>query len=300
MHILLAVDDSPPSLDARDLVAALTWPEGTTISLVSAFEVPTAWFADTAMAGGWLDSAEDTLRQQAREALAAMAAPLENRGWTIEQRVAQGRAATVIMSAAEEVRADLIVLGSRGRGPIQSMLLGSVSAEVAAQARQSVLVARGKRASRVLVATDGSECASIVPDILADWGALRGLEAVALTVTPVDSPAFGLLMTLYTLGDEPLEGQREEVLARHREVAAQMARRLSEIGIPSKAEVRSGDAAHEIISAASERRVDLIVTGSRCLHGVDRWLLGSVARNVLVHADASVLIVRPKEAVPPS
>ena len=58
--------------------------------------------------------------------------------------------------------------------------------------------------------------------------------------------------------------------------------------------VATGDAAHEILTAARERQADLIVTGSRCLHGVDRWLLGSVARNVVLHADASVLIVRPK------
>ena len=71
-----------------------------------------------------------------------------------------------------------------------------------------------------------------------------------------------------------------------------MAARLSEKGIPAQAEVRTGDEAQEIITAAAERHVDLIVTGSRCLHGLDRWLLGSVARNVLLHSGASVLIVR--------
>jgi nucleotide-binding universal stress UspA family protein len=73
-----------------------------------------------------------------------------------------------------------------------------------------------------------------------------------------------------------------------------MAGRLSEHGIPAEAEVRLGDAAREIIAAASARQVDLVVTGSRCLHGMDPWLLGSVARNVLLHTHASVLIVRPK------
>ena len=71
-----------------------------------------------------------------------------------------------------------------------------------------------------------------------------------------------------------------------------MAARLSEKGIPAHAEVRTGDAAREIIAAAAEGPVDLVVTGSRCLHGLDRWLLGSVARNVLLHSGVSVLIVR--------
>ena len=300
MRIVLALDGSPSSLDTRDLLAALPWPQGTTICLVSAFQIPAGWFTDAAMAGDWLASAEEALRRQVQQALAAMAAPLESRGWIIEQRVAQGRAATEIMSIAEDVDADLIVLGSRGHGLIRSMLLGSVSAEVADRAPRSVLVARGKRVSRVLIATDGSECASIIPDVLAEWGALRGLEATALSVAPVDSPAFELLVTLYTLGDEPLERQREQLLASSREHAAQMTRRLSAIGVPAQADVRSGDAAHEIIRAAKERHADLIVTGSRCLHGLDRWLLGSVGRNVLLHADASVLIIRAKDAGPPS
>jgi nucleotide-binding universal stress UspA family protein len=71
-----------------------------------------------------------------------------------------------------------------------------------------------------------------------------------------------------------------------------MAEALSAIGIPAQPELRSGDAAHEIIAAVEAHEADLVVTGSRCLHGLDRWLLGSVARNVLLHAARSVLIVR--------
>jgi nucleotide-binding universal stress UspA family protein len=111
-------------------------------------------------------------------------------------------------------------------------------------------------------------------------------------VAPVSSPAFELMVTLYTLGSEPVERQREALVAEARANAEAMARRLTEIGIPTAAEVRSGDPAAEIVKAAAELQADLIVTGSRCLHGVDRLLLGSVARNVLQHAHASVLIVR--------
>jgi hypothetical protein len=53
-------------------------------------------------------------------------------------------------------------------------------------------------------------------------------------------------------------------------------------------ELRSGDAAHEIIAAAEAHKVDLVVTGSRCLHALGRWLLGSVARKVLLPAATSV------------
>lgn len=295
MRIVLALDGSPAAAQARDLVASLPWPPSTSVTVLAAYDVPVAWLADGSMgAADWLTGAEEALRQQAEQVLAEMAGPLKDRGWAIERRVAMGRAASVIQATATETDADLIVLGSRGHGPIKSMVLGSVSGEVADQASQSVLVARRDSASRLLVAADGSECSGIIPDVLADWGAFRDLPAVAVSVAPVDSPAFKLMVSLYTLGDDPLQQQRQELVERHRGHAAMMTRRLAERGIQAEADVREGDAADEIIKAAAEREADLIVTGSRCLHGLDRWLLGSVARNVLLHADCSVLIVRRK------
>ena len=115
----------------------------------------------------------------------------------------------------------------------------------------------------------------------------------------MDTPSFELLTSLYTLGSDRLQQQRDAVLADHRSHAERMSVRLQAIGLPAEAVTRSGDAAHEIVTVAAERGADLIVTGSRCLHGLDRWVLGSVARNVLQHAHASVLIVRRPQAAAP-
>jgi nucleotide-binding universal stress UspA family protein len=294
VRILVALDGSPSSLAARDLVAGLGWPAATAITLVTALDIPIVRTATGTAAGGdWITDARAGLRKQAEEALAAMRDPLAERGWAVDQRVVEGRPATAILSAAADVDADLIVVGSRGLGTIRSMVLGSVSAEVLRHTDRSVLVARGAKVSRALVATDGSDEASALPDVLADWGILRGLEAVAISVAPVDSPAFQLAVSLYTMGDESIERQREELLELHRGYAARLAERLAGGGISSTIVVARGDAAREILAAAVQHRADLIVTGSRGLRGVDRWLLGSVARNVVVHAEASVLIVRP-------
>lgn len=300
MRILLAVDGSAASLHARDLVASLAWPQGSTIRLISTYDPPIGWFTPGPMTADWLASTDEALRRQAEDALAAMATPFSDRGWLVDRQVVAGRAATEILSAADGLHADLIVVGSRGRGPIRSMLLGSVSAEVADQARCSVLVARGPRASRLLVTTDGSECSATVGHVVTAWGVFRGLEAVVLSVAPVDSPTFEMMVSLYTMGSESIAGRREELLARHRGYAVDLARTLTDGGIPAAANLQAGDAAHEILRAAGQRDTDLIVTGSRCLHGLDRWLLGSVSRNVLVHADASVLVVRPTHHAPTS
>lgn len=79
--------------------------------------------------------------------------------------------------------------------------------------------------------------------------------------------------------------------------ADEMTGRLADAGIPTTPHVRSGDPAAEILDDAQDRRADLIVTGSRGLGGLESLLLGSVARNVLIHAHCSVLIVRTGAAV---
>jgi nucleotide-binding universal stress UspA family protein len=61
-------------------------------------------------------------------------------GVEVEVRVATGRPADAL--ARESLRADLVVVGSRGRGAFAGMLLGSVSAEVLQRARCPVAVIR--------------------------------------------------------------------------------------------------------------------------------------------------------------
>lgn len=293
MRLILAIDGSPSSTAARDLVRRLPWPDGTTIDLVAAYEMPSAWAYEGAMVGDWISTVEELMRTMALEELALAAEPFVGSAWVVEQHAIQGRAANVILARAAASDPDLIVLGSRGRGLIKSMLLGSTSAEVAREADQSVLVARTDTVGTVLVATDGSRNAEETSDLLCMWGILDGMSAVAVSVAPVSSPAYELAVSLYTLGNEPIGAQRRETIELYRQYANDMARQLSERGMPAEAEVRTGDPAHEILQAARQFGADMIITGSRGLRGADEFLLGSVARNVLLHADASVLIVRP-------
>ena len=78
----------------------------------------------------------------------------------------------------------------------------------------------------------------------------------------------------------------------HERIAEDGATVLKTAGVPATAETRCGDPAEEIIGAAFESEADLIVVGSRGQSGLERLVLGSVARNVLTHAPMSVLIVR--------
>ena len=292
MKILIALDGSEGAAMARDLVVSLALPDSTEVHLVAAYQVPTDWAPELGAGLAWIDDAETAMQETLHETLATMAAPFVASGITPVEHVVRGRAATAICTVARQIGADLVVTGSRGRGVIASTLLGSVAAEVATDAPCPVLVARGGRVARLLVATDGSPSAEHIPDRLEAWAFFRGLPADVVSVSISESPTFELIVGLYTLGDERLANKRRDLHDRYRRSAEAMAERLSGIGIPATAHVRTGDVAHEILSAARDHGADLVITGSRGLGALDRLLLGSVARNVLTHFAGSVLIMR--------
>ncbi len=70
---------------------------------------------------------------------------------------------------------------------------------------------------------------------------------------------------------------------------------LRELGITPKLEVRSGDAAHEILVRAKEGDFDLIVVGHRGLSAVKAFLIGSVSSRLASHAHCSVLVVKERD-----
>ena len=294
--MLVALDGSEPSLIGRDLVADLPWPESTTIHLVTAYHVPVDWTGGFGATMSWVGDFEDQVRDELRDRLREMAEPLAALGLTVRRHVVRGRAASAIVEAAEDLGVDLVVLGSRGHSPLRSMLLGSVATEVAADAHCAVLVARESSVSHLLVATDGSDTARGIPGLLTTWGIFERMPADVVSVLVPDPAALGLFTGLYTLGDERMSRMHRELEERQRAVLEQATGDLAAAGLAPTPRAATGDPTREILSAAEACAADLIVTGSRGLHGLERILIGSVARNVLMHARCSVLVMRPARA----
>lgn len=152
MRVLVAIDGSAPASLAVDLAADIAWPDGTTIRVVEAVETGAALFGEPWPVVGVIDVAtiEADLRAQAERNVVDGRARLERPSLTVESAVLRGRPATAIVVDAKAMAADLIVVGSRGHGTIESMLLGSVSAEVIDHASAPVLIARGRQIERVV------------------------------------------------------------------------------------------------------------------------------------------------------
>ena len=299
MRILVATDGSRCAGVAVDMVAAIPWPPDSTVHVVEAVTS-----GPTVFGGPWppvtpVDTVrfDDDIRQRAEENVASARATLSAPGWPVETSVVGGRAANVILSVAKETDADVVVLGSRGHGMLESMLLGSVSAEVVNGADVPVLVARGSEIKRVVFAWDGSAGAGQAARALMDWGVFGSCQIVVMSVAAVARPWWAVVGPIH---EEAVitayEAAAESSRAQHRQLARDMAQQLQEAGLQATPEYRDGDPAEEVVDVAKSSEADLVVVGTHGRSGLRRLLMGSVARNVLHHAPCSVLIAREARA----
>jgi nucleotide-binding universal stress UspA family protein len=305
MRILFATDGSIAAGRARDLLITLNLPLDTYIRVVGVRRQ-----ASDRSGASWVRVAEDTASfagTVARAAGTAVMAPapddhfaimldttvaaLEAPGRRVERVILHGHAGSAIVDDAREMAADLIVVGNRGHGTIESMLLGSVSRHVVSHAPCSVLVGRSSRIGSVLFATDGSDSARAAEDAVASWPMFGGLPvrviAIAQTSMPIGGVP-GLYEQVLEQYDTDVDGARLEATA----WADAAVQRLTAAGRQATGEMLEGDPSGEILRAMTTHRSDLIVTGTHGRTRISRLVLGSVAGNVAGHATASVLVVR--------
>ncbi|MDE3101592.1 MAG: universal stress protein, partial [Chloroflexota bacterium] len=258
MRVLLATDGSAPAEAARDLVRTLAWPEGTAIRIVEV--LPTTALVDLAP----LETELNRI-QALSGSLDSIAEPVRREGLVVECALLEGDSVSgAIVEDAARFRADVVVTGHRGHGPIASMLLGSVAAAVTDHAPCPVLVARRPSCARLLFAEDGSASAAGARRLLASWAPFRGLPVRVVSVAHVHAPLLsGIAPSLVEEARRLHEEMLVEMRTAHARLAAASAEDLRLAGLRADSEVRSGDPAEQVLAAASETGADLIVMGSR-------------------------------------
>lgn len=140
MKILFATDDSKFSEAAAQSLAGQFRPQDTEVRVLHVVE-PIAISEPPQMSAGYYPELESQL-PQAHEIVERAAKTLSAAGFRVTTSVTTGDARSVILDAAAEWNADLIVLGSRGRTGLGRFLLGSVSEAVARHAHCSVEIVR--------------------------------------------------------------------------------------------------------------------------------------------------------------
>jgi nucleotide-binding universal stress UspA family protein len=153
-RILYAYDGSACCTSALRAAEQLAWPAETTVTALTVVEGRAAghvpkWILDKArsadveaMATAWQRECDDDKRQ-AHDELAAFMAKQVGPFGKAETLVAEGHAADQILRLADERKCDVILMGARGRGMLERLLIGSTSDRVLNHSPCSILIVRG-------------------------------------------------------------------------------------------------------------------------------------------------------------
>ncbi|WP_158580008.1 universal stress protein [Geodermatophilus marinus] len=202
----------------------------------------------------------------------------------VELTVAAGAPAPHLVARADG--ADLLVVGSRGRGAVRSALLGSVALHCTTHAPCPVVVvhpSRGPVEPRVVVGVDDTPVAR---HALAR--AAVEAERLGARLEPV-----AVHQPLDFWGDLPPASA--PLVAETREQAARRAQAVvtDVLGPAATVDVVEGAPGDVLVRRAEGAA--LLVVGSRSRLGLPGVLLGSVALHCVVHATGPVMVVHPAD-----
>ncbi|MEW6636281.1 MAG: universal stress protein [Actinomycetota bacterium] len=297
-RMLLAMDGSRQSERAARMAVRLAGDLDSELHVVYVGHIPSAYAAPESMVldPDFQERVREMAEKDAREDLEEQVNRVRELGGEVAGAHARvGRPDAEIVHLAEELGAGLIVLGSRGLGPLRRAVLGSVSNSVVRHAHGAVLVVRGDSRERdylpgrILAAYDGSteaeEAARAAVEISSATGSELHLVYALQTAAHMPYP-------------HPLAAERSEALieeAKHEARAfidGAVDRMRSEGAGIADAHLVFGKPDDEIVKLSEELEAGMIVMGSRGLGGVRRALMGSVSDSVVKHAHCPVMVVR--------
>jgi len=211
-------------------------------------------------------------------------------------RVVDASPVDAILTEARRVRADIIVMGWRGHGPVRRLLAGSVSRGVVRGAPCAVLVVRRpiRELRHVVVGVDGSENAERAVKFLAAMEPPRGARVTVFRAVDImHAPSQGLApaATRATVAAEVKRINAGRRAAAQKDLS-RATKTLSSAGWRVDQVVTDGAPLRDLLATVSSVGADLLVVGVRGVTGLRHLLLGSVAEAALNRSPVPVLVVR--------
>lgn len=237
-----------------------------------------------------------------RHWLEMLASQASSEGVSSQHHLVDGSPADAICAAAEEVSADLVILGSHGYTGFKRFLLGSVAEKVVRMCKSSVLVARtptipDEGFHHVLLATDFSDSAGAAID-----------QACGLAA---EDAAFDVLHCWQVSGfaegpSEPAVGPSVGPVAMYSSLAATVTEEATKHGQEAVSRIANAQrkatfhlvetrptAGIQTFLEDQEHAYDLVAVGTHGRTGLSRLVLGSVAEVTVRYSPCSVLVARP-------
>jgi nucleotide-binding universal stress UspA family protein len=297
--ILCPTDFSDASAHAIDLATAIA---RSYRAPITALHVLDPMFLMVPEIGVTDPTLEDRERARLRQEADADFAAARKAGVTVEVVIDVGRPAPCILERASMLPAGLIVMGTHGASGFERLVLGSVTEKVLRKAVCPVLTvppredAPGTRVPfrRVLCAVDFSEASATA-------------LAYAVSLAEESGAALTLLHVIEWPWEEPPPprldavppAERQALAEYHRYTEAGARARLdslvpasTRLARPPAVDLRTGKPYVEILAAAGEADVDLIVMGVRGRSPIDLTIFGSTANHVVRRAGCPVLTIR--------
>jgi nucleotide-binding universal stress UspA family protein len=283
MKIILAVDGSDNSYEAVHIMNYLARAEQ--LTLLHALDVSRPAYPEMLpeVAEEIYKTLEQTMKEDGERLLKRVESLLPLHAGPTTKQLRIGSPAKTILSMAEEQKADLIVMGARGLGPVKERLLGSVSHRILTMAPCSTLIVNGpvKPVKQILLPLEGPSDAEAAVRFLRLKPFHEAVELTLMTVLPWTEPPWPSGAAAEAAATEMLEKQTEYIES--------MAERLRAIGYQAHGVAVVGTPATIILQQATTLRSDLIMMGTKGRQGITRFVLGSVSHAVLHKTPCPVL-----------
>jgi nucleotide-binding universal stress UspA family protein len=285
MKLLLAVDGSDHSYEAVRALRYLS--RADELHIVHVLDVPTPAYPSMIpeVAQEFYETAERTMREEGTRLLERIVSLLPMEVGPVTKHLVVGSPADQIIALAEQYKVDLVLLGTRGFGPIKERLLGSVAHRVLTFAPSAKLILRGplKALDKVLLPLQGQPDAEHAVKFL-ERRPFRNPPTITLfTVLPHTRPPWPV--------DDAIAKQMESQTLRDAEdFLKETATKLTPLGHETRVVASLGSPVEGILKEARAWQPDLILMGSRGRKGVSRLVLGSVS-HALLHQGTYPLMV---------
>jgi nucleotide-binding universal stress UspA family protein len=276
MKILLAIDGSDHSYEAVRSLKYLARAEE--LHVLHVLDVPAPAYPKMMpeVAQELHDTVERNMREDGTRLLNHIVSLLPMDVGPVTKHLAVGSPTDQIVALANQHKAGLILLGTRGLGPIKERLIGSVAHRVLtlAPGEKLILPCPLKALKHILLPLQGPQDAE---------QALRFLQQKIFR-GPATITLFGVLP--HTRPPWPVDAASVEQMETHairhtQDFLNETAAKLGPMGYQTRVAATLGTPVERILQEAKALNADLILVGSRGRHGLTRMVLGSVSHALL-------------------